>query len=265
MGRAFILYAENLYEDKGGDYEQDYQPVEKISCGYEGSGVLKFGLFTHMRIGSNKITGVKIEEVEVIKQVEKLIRLDAEKRENNEKDREANRPSPYVDESKYVIYNVGCDTGLIYCEENRPIIELALKKGAKAIPILRGERDETNKYPGQMDSHIDVSYAEKVNDKWVAKGYSYVYEDLYCITKEEFESAKLIIEEKKNAAKKQKEEALAAAFVKAKETGEPVLISKYVVHESESPLVGDGEDDMVDICTYAMPDGTTSEKYFHNY
>lgn len=55
------------------------------------------------------------------------------------------------------------------------------------------------------------------------------------------------------------------AFAKARATGVKVLINKMVLPEYETPLRGDGEGDMVDVLTYAMPDGTTETKYVHNY
>lgn len=61
------------------------------------------------------------------------------------------------------------------------------------------------------------------------------------------------------------EQQLNKKFEEASRTGKPVVISKRCVPESQSPLRGDGENDMVDIVTLAMPDGTTKEECTHNY
>lgn len=263
---GFDLLADNLYEYEGGE------KVEKAPCTYENGRIrFLFGDFCIKAFGKF-YNGITIDDKNIEKQIlavlekqEEKKRQDQIKLEKNKKDRELHRQSPVVDEEKFVVYNVGCDTGLIHPEAKRKVVELAIKKGAQVTPVLRGERDGTNKYPGHMDSRIDSSYAKKIDGHWVADGYSYVYVDLYCISIEDFEAAKKIIEEQENTAKKEKEELLQSAFAEAKKTGKPVLLSKYVVHEQDSPLASDGENDMVDICTYAMPDGTISEKYFHNY
>ena len=62
-----------------------------------------------------------------------------------------------------------------------------------------------------------------------------------------------------------KEQKLEKHIDEAVKTGQPVLISKYVTHESDTPLRNDGEDDMVDVLTYAMPNGKIETKYVHNY
>lgn len=64
---------------------------------------------------------------------------------------------------------------------------------------------------------------------------------------------------------KSKEQILQEKFALAKETNKPVLISKHVVPEEHTPLAKDEEGDMVDVCIYAMPDGTTETTYTHNY
>lgn len=233
---------------------------DKLSCSLKGD-VLEFGVHSHYKSpDGKKVNGLSLtpEQISWFKaQTKESVRL----RKVEENDRESNRPCGYPDYDNIVIYSVGCDTGSIYSKENSDAIELAIKNNAIVTPVLRGERDETNKYPGQMDGHIPVSYAQVVDGKFTAKGYKYVYAEWYSITQIDYKKALLVIQ------KKQEKSELEARkpFEEARITGNPVLISKIVVPESETPLVNDGEDDMVDVCTYAMPDGSTEIKYFHNY
>lgn len=262
-GRSFKLTAENLWESGDAEFNEKDFPVKHTNAGYE-NGQLKFGLFHYMKIGANKVGGVKVEDPEVIESIEKLITDNAQERADNKKDREDHRTAPYADFSQVVGYNIGCDTGMIYAE-NAAAIKLALENGAQSFPLLRGDRDESNKYPGQMDANIPSSYATKIDGEWKAEGYRFVYEESYFINKADYDAALEIIEKEKKAKEDATNEELNKKFEEAKSTGKPVLISKYVVAEQDSPLAADGEGDMVDICKYAMPDGTTEEKYFHNY
>lgn len=263
MGTALIVEANCLFKTGDTYYNEKDKKADKLNAGYKDS-IIKFN-GGYVLVGGKKINGIKIDDEVIKQQIEEWIADAQKEREDNQADREQHRPAPYIDKEKYILYSIGCDTGLIYSEKIRPIIELALKNGATSTPVLRGERDETNKYPGQMDAHIDVSYANKVNDKWEAPGYKYVYEDLYCIPVEDYNVAKAIIDAGVNTKKEQSDKTLQEAFEKARTTGEPVLISKIVVPEEKSPLAADGEGDMVDICKFAMPDGTNQEKCFHNY
>jgi len=262
-GTLFTVETSNLY--KVGDYEYDEEDTisQKVNAGYK-DGNLKFHS-AYVLVAGNKFGGVKIDDQLAIDQIELMIKTNAESRENDKNDRESNRPVGYPSYDNIVIYNVGCDTGLIYSEEKRPIIKLAIERGAKVTPLLRGTRGDDNKYPGQMDSHIPYNLATEINGKLSVPGYSHVYEDIYFISKEDFDSAKLIIDTKNDTEKKESDGVISAAFKIAKETSKPVLLSKFVVAEEDSPLAADGEGDMVDVCTFAMPDGTTEQKYFHNY
>jgi hypothetical protein len=263
-GISIVIEANCLFKEGDSEFNEKDKKVKTLHSGYQ-NGALKIVYGGYLLVGGKKLDGIKIDDESVRMQIEKWIADDKQKVDDDKADRESHRPSPCVDTEMFVLYNVGCDTGLIYPEIKRSTIELALKNGAKPIPVLRGERDKTNKYPGQMDAHIDVSYATKIDGKWTAPGYEYIYEDLYCIPVEDYNTAKAVIDAETNAKKEAADKSLQDAFERARTTGEPVLISKIVVPEEESPLKNDGEGDMVDICKFAMPDGSIQEKCFHNY
>lgn len=254
----FTVFAEGLFHNG--------KKVESLTCYYRDKSI-NFTLYGYLKLGKIKVEGVTIDDASVAGSIEALIesrkQLEAVAFEAELKDIQAHRPLPFVNENEYVVYSIGCDTGLIQ-HDDKEVIKLALNNGAKVLPILRGQRDSSNKYPGCNDC-FDSSYATKVEGKWVADGYKNVYEYLYCIPVADFNAAKKVIESQNEAEARSEEENLKAAFAKAKETGQPVLISKIVVDEKDSPLWKDGEGDLVDICKLAMPDGTIQEKCFHNY
>lgn len=264
FGSTYLKVRSSCKLMKQGDYEFDEQDSEtnEIGGGYKDKQI-KFNFAYVVTSSGQKFGGINLPD-EVCTQLDELIAKDVKVAENNKADRENNRPAPRLDTEKYEVYNVGCDTGLIY-HSNKKAIKLAIQKGAIVFPVLRGERNETNKYPGHMDDYIPVTHATKTGDKYSAEGYNYVYPEHYCIEKKEYLNALAEIETTREAAKNEKEQALQAKFEEARKTGNPVVINKIVLHESDTPLKNDGEGDMVDCVTLAMPDGTTKIEYYHNY
>lgn len=253
--RSLTIKGKNLYNNN---------MLEPEITGYIEDGKLKFSLFSHVLVGGVEYNGFTVPE-DLINQIEASVKEDKEIYNRKQEDRAANRIAPYIDRNKFEVFNVGCDTGMIY-HSNEKAIKRAIEAGAKVFDVLRGERDNSNKYPGQMDDYIPVDYATKnENGKHTAVGYSYVYAEHYCIEADTYKKALEEIETEAKAKENKESNHLQACFQKAKETGEPVLISKIVVSEEDSPLRDDGEGDMVDICQMAMPDGTIKEMYFHNY
>ncbi len=250
-----------LYKKGDAEYDESDEPIQKVRGGLKETSV-KFNS-AYVLIGGKKYGGLTLN-TEIVEEIEKSIKEDAQAFADRKQDREDHRRAPYVNRDQFEVFNIGCDTGLIY-HKNVEAIKRALKNGAKQYDVLRGQRDGSNKYPGQMDDMIPVEFATVVDGKYVAEGYDYVYAEHYCISTEDYEKALLEITTKKEAKDNQAASELAAKFIEAKETGKPVLISKIVVSEEDSPLADDGEDDMVDICKMAMPDGTIKEMYFHNY
>lgn len=263
-GRSFHVTCNKgqFWESGDSEYDEPDSKTDTINAGYDpAKKVLDFGIFRYFitpdgqRIGGLKLTQDQIDWfVSIIANWQR-------DQDDNQKDREDNRPSPCVDRDLWVLYSIGCDTGLTHSTSNVKAINLAIAQGAAIAPVLRGERDQTNKYPGQMDGHIDCCYAEKVDGTWQATGYKYIYEDLYCILREDYNAALALIEQAEQDEKRQQQE----PFDMAKKTGLKVLIGKSVAHESETPLAGNGEGDLVDVLTYAMPDGTTAIDYYRNY
>lgn len=262
-GRLFKVIANGMWKTGDSEYNEKDTKIESLNGGFKDGKVQFIG--GYILVNNSKMGGLKIDDAGIGDQMLELMKTDAEQWDTDKKDRENNRTVGYPDYDNIVIYSIGCDTGLIYSEEKRPVIELALKSGVKPTPLLRGERDTTNKFKGQMDAHIPVEYAKMVNGKLHVEGYIYVYEDLYFISKKDFDNAKAIIDNVKFEKKQEADQFIQQAFATAKETGLPVLLSKVVVAEEDSPLANDGEGDMVDICTMAMPDGTTDIQCFHNY
>lgn len=55
-------------------------------------------------------------------------------------------------------------------------------------------------------------------------------------------------------------------FAEAKLTGKSVLLSQHFIHEDQLPKhLREDESDMVTVCIWAEPDGTTKETYTHSY
>lgn len=252
----FWMYGDIEYD------EQDYLVKNnKVWGSYDSEkNAFKFGGGYYYNLEGKKIDGLSVtEDVKSF-----LLKCEQEARtkwETGQKDREVNRIPGYPNYSEIVTYNIGCDTGLIYSKENREAIKLALENGAVVVPLLRGERDETNKYPGHMDTDIPASFAKLENGTWKADGYKYVYEERYAISRDDYNKAYAIVD----ALLKNKQDKKQRPFIEARETGKPVLISKICLPEEETPLAKDGEGDVVDVLTYAMPDGSTKTEYVHNY
>lgn len=264
-GRAIAVEANCLFETGDWEYNEKDKKVDKLLSGYN-EGVITVCYGGYILANGKKVSGIRIDDKSVREQIEKWISDFKKEWDDDVKDREANRISPTLNEQLFKTFHYGCDTGLLYPEEDREIIQLALKNnGGKQIPVYRGQRDSTNKFQGQMDSHIPAEYVKTTKKGATAIGYDHVNIDLFCIPVADFEAAKAIIDADREAKKVAAEKVLQDAFEEAKTTGKPVLISKVVVPEEQSPLARDGEGDMVDVCKYAMPDGTIKNEYYHNY
>lgn len=265
---------------KYGDWEFDEkdEKVKKINARFKGEYLEIIN--GYILIDSKKYGKFTISN-EISASLKKRIADDIEDREKEKQEREADRPIQAINYENIITFSYGCDTGILYSKHNKEAIELALKNGASKGSIFRGERNDKCKFAGTMDNDIlDTDLlAENVerglNPKWDENGrlilnthefYKHIFcEDRHYIAKSEYEIALEIIQKEADKIKEKNANELNAKFQLAKEKNEPVIILKTVAHESDTPLKNDGEDDIVDIVTYAMPDGKTITKYFHNY
>lgn len=273
IGKFTVKSSSQLWERGDWEFNQKDFKVEEAPFKFDAAaGTVKFTngvAVCYIKHGGKDVNGVKIEDAAVISTLKDWIdQLEAKRNElvaaraAEAKLRQDARPAPAFNADDVIIFSYGCDTGLLHCSEGEDIVKAALAQGAEKGTLLRGERDGSNQYPGQMDEHIPASYATCDEDgKWSAVGYTYVYEQCYYISRKDFDAAKEVVE----APKREREAARAAKFIEAKATGKPVMLSSYVAPEHDTPLRNDGEGDMVTCCEMAMPDGTVKMEYHHNY
>jgi hypothetical protein len=233
-----------------------------------------------IKIGKSKISGLKIDDrqdiVEYIKdafkKVEELI-------ENEENEKEADRPAPVVDQDLYFAYRFGCDSGIIYPEQFRNAVELALKNGLKPEKVFNGIRDGSRKFAGYEDACIPASYVsereeyEEYSDetkyrvtKYAAAGYSSIWcADTFALPKKIVMDMKRRLDEertrKTEARKVKEEERISAIFAKAKESGERQILEQW----SDDCNDREEECSVDNIIVYALWDGKTETTRYHTY
>jgi hypothetical protein len=226
-------------------------------------------LVVDFKMGGKKYGGIIVTD-EIIKAIEDRNGRLQKKREQEDKEMDADRPAPILDTTDLFVYNLGCDTGLVYPKEYDEVVNSLRRKGIKPTPIYRASRDDKCKFPGNFDSLIPESYIRKEiqSEKTVlvAQGYKHVWcEDQFSFPKQVVEEEKKLLDEARKQRvenKKQLEnERKAAIFRTARETGEKQIISEW----SEECCDREEECDIDNHHIYALPDGSTEHRWNHTW
>jgi len=188
--------------------------------------------------------------------------------ELEKKAREADRPAPYVEETKYVVFSYGVDTGLIYPEALRGAIQHTLGKGGKADRVFTGKRDSSRKFPGSYDRMIPRSYVQIIGvddgnpEHYRASGYEAVWsENEWMLPRILVEAEQKRIDDAAKAIEEEKRAKRQAIFKLAKETGQ-----RQKLWQGTGPCDDpDEECDWDTVIEWALPDGTTKIEREHNY
>lgn len=223
------------------------------------AGVLKF--LSSQKINKQTVNGISIPD-NIKKEIEDARARVKEKRQLEIIDREADRPSPKIDENKFFIYSIGFESHRIYPQSHEKAITNIIKSGIEPDMVFSGSRNKTRKYPETHDDHIPASYVKKDGDKYSAEGYASVWsEDVFAFPIEIVEAEINKIKEQKLKLKSEKEARISAIFAKARATGEKQILNKW------SEECNDPEEscDIDNIIEYAMPDGTVKTERHHTY
>jgi len=222
--------------------------------------ILRFSAIT--TINKQRVDGIKISDEEA-KQIEEAMKKQiAELRERwdaEDKEREADRPAPELDETRYFLYSYGCDTGLLYPREYEEAIENILEKGVKPERVFRGSRDKTRKFPETWDSLIPQQYVKKDGEEYSAEGYDKVWhEDQWALPRElvlaEFERLRKEAKEKKRKKEEELEKLRSEKLEEARRTGRNVRIRSLGGFDGDELFPG-RELGWVNVYEVATPEG----------
>ena len=152
---------------------------------YENGAVL---FYKPRKINKQKVGGITIPS-EIANYIEALYEKKKQEFLKEQREREKDRPAPFVDEEKFFVFSLGCDTGLIYPESHRKVIKNILAR-IKPQKVFRGARDDTRKFPGHYDSMIPESYVRFEGGTYTAAGYKHVWcEDTFALPRDIVEKA----------------------------------------------------------------------------
>lgn len=227
-----------------------------------------------IRVAGMKIDGISIPEPlynEIKEEYDKAWeKKQAEYQEFIERI-EADRPAPIVDEEKYYIFGINPETFITEVfeddEEDEMIYKEAVNrilKKTKAKMAFRGSRDYTCEFPGTYDGLIPEEYVTELDAGYDAKGYASVWhEGTYYLPRQvveiEAENVRKEIMEAKEKVENEKQEKLAEARKKAKETGKPVILRKWV----EECIDSDEECDIDIVYEVMLPSGKIEYQGHH--
>ncbi len=164
------------------------------------NGVVKF--LKVRKINKQKVGGITIPS-EISREIEALREKKKQEFLQEQREREKDRPAPFVDKEKFFVFSLGCDTGLIYPESHRKVINNILASGIKPQKVFRGARDDTRKFPGHYDGMIPESYVQsKDGETYTAEGYKHVWcEDTFALPRDIVEKAYQRLQEEKKREK----------------------------------------------------------------
>lgn len=185
--------------------------------------------------------------------------------------READRPAPKIDEEKYYFFYIHPETYVpevpeddIHEEETYKEAVNRIIKKTKPKMAFKGSRDHKCEFPGTYDDFIPHEYVRKIDVGYEAEGYKNVWhEGTYYLPRQvveiEAENVRKEIMEAKEKVEKEKQEKLAEARKKAKETGKPVILRKWV----EECIDSDEECDIDIVYEVMLPSGKIEYQRHH--
>lgn len=234
---------------------------------------LEFSYPTTRKINGKSISGITIS-TEIAKYIGDMWARIMEKRAQEDRDMEADRKAPTLDETKFFTFSYGCDTGLIYPREYEAAIEKSIEEGAERVQVFRGSRDKNSKFPDTYDNLIPASYVTVKTDNddgygkyntYSAPGYSSVWCETYALPLDVVQRNKKLIDEEKQKAKDMSkrlhEEKINELKSLAKSSGEKQVLRQWS-DECDDPSE---ECDIDNIYEYIMPDGSVVVERYHTW
>lgn len=151
-----------------------------------------------------------------------------------------------------------------------PLAEFG-ESGNKFINILDFSDKKIGKFEKEWDTQFAALKGESKNDSFnISAEQAQFWMNADAELKAEEAAKEAAKEAVKNeavkVAKAKNEAATELAFTQARETGKPVeLFSEFLIGNEIPRKFRDEDSDMGNLVTYAMPDGTTSESFYHSY